>query len=245
MMDVYITFDDGRADNLEAASIMNNHGIVGTFFVTCDFIENPSKYDCFGRDRKPLTKNDLSVIVGAGHEIASHGCCHIMSILDFRKSVDYLKSNGLCDESVGFSVPNSKFTDEELDKFVRSNKGFLEYVRVGRNRKCYSFFSKASYCLYHIFGFQWCFNFFNRHNIIYLKDRFRINSLVVKKDTKLSSITKFISKYSSLNCSLVLMFHSIVKEPNDPWEWSAKEFERLCVFLSTCPSVDCKKMSSF
>ena len=245
MIDLYITFDDGRFDNLNAAKTMKYYNIVGTFFVTCDFIENSSNYTCFGKNRRSLSKKDLILILNYGNEIASHGFSHKMGILDFRKSYEYLKSNSFCDNTVGFSVPNSNFAKDELDLFVCSNKDILKYVRVGRNQQCYSFSSKIHYFLYHLFGFQFCYNRFNSHNIIFSKKRYHINSLVIKKDTKLSSLIRFINKYSSLNCSLVLMFHSIVDKPFDPWEWSTKDFEQFCKFLSSHPNVACKKMSSF
>lgn len=245
MIDVYITFDDGRSDNLDAFKIMKDSGIVGTLFVTCDFVENPSNYNCFGNNRVSLKKNDLQSIIAYGNEIASHGFHHQMSTSDFRKSVDYLKSNGLCNGLIGFSVPNSNFSTKELNRFIFENKDFLKYVRIGRNKQCYTISSKIQYCLYHIFGFQWCFDRFNSCNLIYSKELFHVNSTVIKKDTRLSSLIRFIDKYSSLDCSLVLMFHSIVEKPSDPWEWSTSDFEKLCIFLSKHSNINCKKMSSF
>src|SRR5690606_25845252 len=50
---VAITFDDGYADNLEAARVLHKHGLVGTFYLTTD---------CLG-DGQPFWPTELRTLV--------------------------------------------------------------------------------------------------------------------------------------------------------------------------------------
>jgi peptidoglycan/xylan/chitin deacetylase (PgdA/CDA1 family) len=63
---VSLTFDDGNADQLNAAQIMNNYGLDGTFYIPSGFINNPSY----------LTLANLQGLAASGHEIAGHTVTH-------------------------------------------------------------------------------------------------------------------------------------------------------------------------
>jgi hypothetical protein len=88
------------------------------------------------------------------------------------------------------------------------------------------------------------YNFHNKNNLIYKKDKFKIPSLVIKKDTSFKTLSNFIKKYKNEECSLVLMFHSAVSKPSNPWEWSKDNFEKLCKFIST-ENITCKTLREF
>ncbi|MDJ0336179.1 polysaccharide deacetylase family protein [Salinibacterium sp. G-O1] len=61
-----LTFDDGNADQLAGATIMNNNGIRGTFYVASGNIGVPGF----------LTQADLLWLAGSGQEIAGHTVTH-------------------------------------------------------------------------------------------------------------------------------------------------------------------------
>ena len=63
---VSLTFDDGNADQLAAEQVMKAHGLVGTFFVTTDWVGTPSY----------LTQQDLQTIAADGNEIGGHTVTH-------------------------------------------------------------------------------------------------------------------------------------------------------------------------
>lgn len=64
---VVLTFDDGYDDNYEHAfRLLKEHGMVGTFFVTTEFVERPGY----------LTWSQIAEMADAGMEIAAHSSNH-------------------------------------------------------------------------------------------------------------------------------------------------------------------------
>ncbi|MCZ9882199.1 polysaccharide deacetylase family protein [Arthrobacter sp. B2a2-09] len=63
---VSLTFDDGNADQLNAAQIMKAQGMVGTFFITSGFTDNPGY----------MSQADLHGLVADGNEIGGHTVTH-------------------------------------------------------------------------------------------------------------------------------------------------------------------------
>ena len=90
-----------------------------------------------------------------------------------------------------------------------------------------------------MFHQQFFYDTFNKHNIIDINsiDKFKICSLVIKKDTRIKNLINFIEKYKNKDVCLVLMFHSIVKKPKNKWEYQEKDFEKLVQYLSQNVSV--------
>lgn len=234
-MIVVFTFDDGRNDSYDAANILSNNNISGTFFVTTGFVDGTFQTKAFGNDREPLTIENLKMMKLKGHEVASHGDKHITKKSDFEESFHKIQRWGLCENSIGFSVPNSKISGKELISFCDDNKSILKYVRVGRNSRCYTFINKIKYCLYRFIKAQFLFNAFNKHNINQEPTgSFPIfYSIVIKKDTRRKNVERFLQKFKGKDCIVVLMFHSIVKKANNEWEYSLFDFENICEYVST------------
>ncbi|MBP1137098.1 peptidoglycan/xylan/chitin deacetylase (PgdA/CDA1 family) [Arthrobacter sp. PvP023] len=63
---VSLTFDDGNADQLTAAGLLNSYGMKGTFFVPSGFVNNPGY----------MSVADLQGLQAAGHEIGGHSVTH-------------------------------------------------------------------------------------------------------------------------------------------------------------------------
>lgn len=61
-----ITFDDGGRSALVAADLLEQHGRLGHFFVTTDYIGT----------RGFLAEGDIRDLAGRGHVIGSHSCSH-------------------------------------------------------------------------------------------------------------------------------------------------------------------------
>lgn len=63
---VTLTFDDGNANQMTAAQIMNNVGLDGTFYVTSGVVNSPNY----------LTVANLQALAANGHEIGGHTVTH-------------------------------------------------------------------------------------------------------------------------------------------------------------------------
>ena len=238
-MNVCLSFDDGRIDSYSNAyKVLLLNNLKASFHVTTGFIDQTFITDSFGVNRAPLTVDNIVEMTNHDMEISSHSDRHIMDVDDFKVSIDKLRKWGIKKDKIGFSIPNSKCSKEELNAFIENNKKDLLYVRVGRNPKCYSFCGKVNYSLYKVFKFNCFYNRFNKFNLLKEIDNNSIYSVVVKKHIKASSIIKFINKYKNTNYSLVLMFHSIVDNPNDKWEWSKNKFDKLCSYLANEKSIN-------
>ena len=239
MITVCLSFDDGRSDSYSTAfKILSGYGLKASFHIVTGFVDGTFKQECFGVGRKPVTINNLLEMHGAGMDVSSHGNDHVMETKDFHLSVKKLKRWGVAKKKYGFSVPNSRYEEKDLRKFVDKTKDMLEYVRVGRSYKCKSFLNKMMFVLYHYFHWYWCFKHFNKQNIIHVFDKFKIVSLVVKKHTRLKDLSRFIDSYKNDDCYLVIMLHSITESPSNEWEWDRNSFDALCSFLSG----DCKNI---
>ena len=233
-MKVCLSFDDGRDDAYYAFKILKEKSLVASFHVATGFIDGSFVTDSFGIGRKPLTIEQLKEMKANGMDISSHGDRHVMEDIDFSVSVKKLREWNLVDKrkKIGFSVPNSQFTEDELKRFISNNEVELSYIRVGRSPKCYSFFSKVNYALYHLFHFQCFYNSFNKHNLIQNIDKYHLYSLVLTSDVRVKNVIKFIEKSKNKNAVLVIMVHSVIEKPQNKWEYSSLEFKKLVDYLS-------------
>lgn len=231
-MKIVLSFDDGRSDAYDAHHILKKHNLLASFHVATGFVDKTFITNNFGIDRKALTIEELIEMDKNGMDISSHGDKHITDNKDFITSINKLKEWGINKNKYGFSVPNSNYTFELLNAFISNNINTLQYIRVGRSKKCYTLISKIQYVLYKLFKLQLSYNYFNKHNLITNINKYCIPSLVIKNYTKAKSLIKFINKYKSTNCTLVIMFHSIVNNPSNQWEWSTSNFTTLCECLS-------------
>ena len=231
-MNIVFSFDDGRSDAYHAFEILKKHGLTGSFHITTGFIDGSFSTEAFGEGRKPLKIDQLLEMAKSGMDISSHGDKHLMDEDDF--SISLRKISNFCGpkEKIGFSVPNSKYSESELLTFKNKTLSRLSYIRVGRSKKCYSFWMKVCYVLYHRFHLQSSFNLFNKHNLLNEINKFEIHSLVVLSDTSSKNLISFIDKYKGTKATLVLMFHSIVDTPSNKWEYSGKDFDDICSFVS-------------
>lgn len=231
-MRISLAFDDGRNDAYQVFHILLKYVLTASFHITTGFVDKSFITNNFGIGRKPLTIDELIEMHKNGMDISSHGDKHITDNKDFIISINKLKKWGIYKDKYGFSVPNSNYTSEQLDAFTCDNTNTLQYIRVGRSKDCYTLTSIIHYVLYKLFKLQLSYNYFNKHNLINCINKYHIPSLVIKNYTKVKSIIKFINKYKYTNYTLVIMFHSIVDNPSNQWEWSTSNFTSLCEYLA-------------
>lgn len=231
-MRIILSFDDGRYDAYDAYKILFEYKLKASFHITTGFIDESFITDCFGINRKHLSINQLNEMYSNGMDISSHGDKHITNTTDFITSINKFKQWRIIKNKYGFSVPNSNYTEGLLEQFIKDNINYIKYVRVGRSDKCYTLLSKIHYVLYKIFKNQYSYNQFNKHNLIDNINKYKINSLVIKDYVKVKNLINFIDKYKNSDSTLVIMFHSIVDNPINQWEWSTSNFTKLCEYLN-------------
>ena len=229
MMNIILSFDDGRIDTFSNAfNVIKENNLTASVHITTGFIDGSFITDEFGKNMKPISVDNIKEMFDYGIDISSHGDKHVMESTDFITSKAKINKWTNKNEGVGFSVPNSSATKADIRCFLDSTNPKPFYIRVGRNKKCRSFVNKVRYVLYKLFHTQFLFNGFNKNNLIKIFDPYNIESCVIKRHTKHKHIIRFIKKYSSFDCSLVLMLHSVVKKPSNEWEWGLDEFKLLC-----------------
>jgi peptidoglycan/xylan/chitin deacetylase (PgdA/CDA1 family) len=112
---VSLTFDDGRADQMQAAQILGEHGMAGTFFVISGRI-GAAGY---------MTLPNLEELATAGNEIGGHTVNHLNLLTVNRAEAERQVCNGRVQlESWGFDVWNFAYpqggADAELEEVVES-----------------------------------------------------------------------------------------------------------------------------
>jgi len=238
MKTVVITFDDGRNDNYNFAfKIMSKYGLKGTIFCTTGFIDGTwqKKKDWYSAEQ-PLSLYQLTEMHRYGWEIATHGDRHITKIDDTKSAISKLHKWGLSDSNgVGFSIPDSKVSKEDLKYFISNLCPLpVKYIRCGRNTNTKSIFNRFLFFFYTYLNSYFAYEKFNKPNVVSVNsyNRFQIPSIVVRFKDSPKKIIKFIKKMPN-DSLIVLMFHSILPNNSnyygaDPWNWENDKMEMLC-----------------
>lgn len=247
-MNVVISFDDGRYDNENACDILKKLNLKATLFVTTGFIDKTwIKPQSWQSVDKPMTIEYLKRL-NSNFEIASHTDTHSYDNENVIISIQKLHTMGFTNVC-GLSIPNSSINDRQLlNDEVKLRELGIRYVRVGRNKKCYSFFYKLLYLGYRVFKIQFCYDLFNSININ-MNNTFLYYSLVIKRNDNVKFIENFLKKTMNKhpNATVVLMFHSILKKGDrlykkDKWSYEEKSFIKLCHFLSNSEKITVKTL---
>jgi peptidoglycan/xylan/chitin deacetylase (PgdA/CDA1 family) len=122
---VSLTFDDARADQMQAASILSEQSMAGTFFIISGRV-GASGY---------MTLPDLETLASGGNEIAAHTVNHLNLLTVGREEAERQVCNSRVQlESWGFPVWDFAYpqgaTNTELEEVVQ-NCGLNSARRVG------------------------------------------------------------------------------------------------------------------
>ncbi|MGN6587410.1 MAG: Ig-like domain-containing protein [Solirubrobacterales bacterium] len=133
---VSLTFDDSRADQMEAGQILSEHGMAATFFVISGRV-GASGY---------MSLSDLETLAGNGNEIADHTVNHLNLTNVNREEAERQVCNARVQlEAWGFHVWDFAYpqggADAELEEVVRncnlnSARGVSDLVSPGACEGC-------------------------------------------------------------------------------------------------------------
>jgi hypothetical protein len=238
MLKIVLSFDDGRPDFFETVfPILKNKSLVATLHLITGGVDNTYNGDPFACGSKRLTIEELLEMKKYGIEISSHGDKHSASLSDYLISFQKMSDWGLLNNNrVGYSIPHSTIDQNDL-KTLMDLQGEMRplYIRVGRNKKCYTLSSKMQYFLSYYLHSQKAFCSFNNKNVITDIDPYDLCSVVIKSKDSVASIERFLGNNASTDKQdklVILMFHSIGPTNKDPWTWSKEKFEELVTFLA-------------
>lgn len=104
---IFITFDDGSADQYKAAGILNKHGIKTAFFVIPKDIEAGERVTPRpGTKLKPMTWEQIKNLNRLGHVIASHSYSHqnLVQLQPYQIYEELKKSKDILEEKLAGQV---------------------------------------------------------------------------------------------------------------------------------------------
>lgn len=250
MKDIILTFDDGRIDNYTVAyPIMKKYGVKATIYITTGFVDGTWKEYDWSSARGAMSGENVKEMYDDGFEIALHGDKHITDIDDFSVALKKIEkiTGDVC--PIGFSLPNSEASADEVEALKNAYKEKLTYVRGGRRCNTGSMINRILYILYTVTKSNLAFKLFNKKNIISQDEKKnifnkQIPTVVVKKG---DTAEQLISLFNSMkdNSACVLMLHSILDKNDeyygkDSWCWDVESFEKLISFLSSSENFNVK-----
>lgn len=237
---VSLSLDDGREDTYRMAyKIMKKYGLTGTIHVVTGYVDGSWIPENWYTAKGAIKVEQLKEMKDYGFEISSHGDKHITEEQDFLESIRKLRKWELIEDKVGFSIPYSKLSEQDRDKFSEclvNNR--VTYMRGGRNPLCYSLKSKVFCGLYTITKIQFFYDLFNKHNWMDLSKnckiyKYNLFSVVIRYGDPPDMIVKFIKSKVNRSKWVILMIHGIQEKNEDtygqdPWCWDLDKFEQLC-----------------
>lgn len=258
MINVSLSFDDGRGDNYRIVKeILEPLRIPATFNITIEYIENiaEEKQPCIN---KPLSIEEIQAISKNNlFEIAGHGYFHKNDRDNMILGVNKLREwCGLGNKKMGIASPSSEMTEKEIENnwgvFQKEN---INYVRAGDRIKSFDIVKKLCRKLNRILHIPFIFNWIYQETLLSDEDTYIYYSIPVLNDNNLNEILYLLKNAIKAKKSLILMFHSILKPQEkyykDLWSWDYIEFLKLCQYLKEyekegkiklCTSIELSKL---
>ncbi len=237
MINVSLSFDDGRHDNyVIAKEILESLNIPATFNITIGYIlkdeniEVPSEHEPMSLDElQDLAKNSLFEIAGHGYQHNNdidnliYGVKKIREILNFSK-----------DKSIGLVSPHSEFIIKDIDNFLPIFKANnISYLRVGAKFDSLNLIRKILRKLNRIFHIPFLTYWIYKNS--YVNDNFPLYSIGIYKYNSFKEIKYIIDKSIKNNKSIIFELHSILKKGSpfydDLYMWDYTKFSKLCNYL--------------
>lgn len=258
MINVSLSFDDGRGDNYRIVKeVLEPLQIPATFNITISYVENlvREEHPCIN---KPLSKNEIKRISkNCLFEIAGHGYLHKNDRDNMILGVNKLREwCGLENTKMGIASPSSKMTKKEIENsrevFQEEN---IDYVRVGDRIRSFVLVKKCCRKINRILHIPPIFYWVYKETLLSDNDTYIYYSIPILRDNDLYEVLYLLKKAIKAKKSLILMFHSILKPQEkyykDLWSWDYFDFLKLCQYLKEyekkgkiklCTSIELNKL---
>ena len=243
MINILLSFDDGRKDNyMMAKQILEPLSIPATFNITAGYIQKKIKKEDMPSMHEPMDIEDLKDLANNElFEIAGHGYKHNNDIENLIEGVKVLR-NILPEKyksKMGIVSPSSRFDvniiEGCIDKFKKNN---IVYLRTGKRSNKLLVITLAKRVIRKInkylhipLIYSWIYN----ESFIKKEDNFIVYSIGIYKYNKLKEVKKIIQNAIKRDKSYIFTFHSILKPGEDFYEdlytWDYNDFYELCIFL--------------
>lgn len=239
MTNIVLSFDDGRADNIEIVrDILVPNKIPATFNITTGYVDGSCPVKMLPSEKPALTIEEVKEI-GSNplFEIALHGNNHLNSIDDIfageEKLIEWLR---LPTNSIfGLASPDSGLSPEmfksDLYKELRDS---IEYMRVSFRIVSCKWYRDLCRKAARVLHLPMLYKVAYKETLM---DSFcdqLLYSVPVMKDITLNEVKALVNHAIKNEKSIILMFHSIKEDVSqeDNWTWSTEKFSSLCHYLS-------------
>ena len=121
MVNIVLSFDDGRHDNYEAyKNILNPLNIPATFNITAGYVLNDIEKNDMPGPHKPMSIEEVAEMNESSIcEIAGHGYTHDNTIKSLIKGVEWQREN-LGYDFVGIASPHSEYDLKKIRRRYKS-----------------------------------------------------------------------------------------------------------------------------
>lgn len=233
---VAFSFDDGREDNFRVVQdILKPSNLPATFNITTGYVDgtcppNLRPTQTPAMEVEEVRKLDQDPLF----ELALHGDRHLNIPEDIaegrRKLMDWLGREEPC--AFGFASPGSGLNLTELSFLGQEPfRSGVTYVRTSLRCKSLPHVRilarKAGRVLHLPIFYKLAYG----DTLLKQKEGRILYSVPVMGDTRVSQILALIELCIRRKSAVILMFHSIEKEPQDTWSWREDRFLNLCRYL--------------
>lgn len=236
MVNVVLSFDDGREDNYRVVKeILDPLQIPATFNITTGYVENLDTEMKMPCGNKPLSKKQCEEIAANPlFEIAGHGNEHENAKENLIFGVKKLREwCGMESKAMGIASPHSLLSENKIisdyDVYKSNN---IAYIRIGDRVKSFSIIKKCLRKLNGFFHIPYIFYFIYKETFLSEHNAYIYYSIPVLKQNTVREVLYFVKKAIKKDKSFILMFHSILKPSEDYydelWSWDYNKFLELC-----------------
>lgn len=203
---VVFTFDDGQADQLDAARILESHGLRGTFFIVSNCARSEVDVDC-------MDKAQVQGLSRAGHDVQSHTVLHhdLTTLGPKQLANELTNSRSTLQTWTGKPVSHLAYPYGAQDAGVRaqaakSYKTARIYLADPAPSDLPALLAQSG------------------------SDPLLLPGIGVTKATPLARAEAYVDYAVSRNTTVVLVFHDILASGGDAYSWSPSDLDALAAY---------------
>lgn len=233
---VAISFDDGRQDNVAIIKRLVANHIPATLYVATGYVDRSCHPDLLPTDKPAMRPNDVvQLFQDPSVEIGMHGDMHLNEDSDISKGREKLL-NWLDlepNDPLGFASPGTSFS---IPVFLQSQNALytdeIAYLAMGLRIKKFRRIRTICRKIARVIPDAYLFKTAYHDTLMQTCPDRVIYRVPVLRSTTSGQVISLLRKAIKTRSSVVLMFHSIGRNPHDDvWTWDSKKFENVCAYL--------------